>query len=294
MSGKAGAVRARRIEGADGVGLHMVETGPADAPAILLLHGWSQHHLAFSKQLGGTLAREFRVAAIDLRGHGASDKPADATAYGSEAWAGDVAAAVAALAPARPVVVGWSMGGWVLADYLRHRGDGAIAGAVFSGATATRIGRFADPEMKARRAAVDAAIARMCSGDQGEALSATVDFLKALTAAPLSKRDLAFWTAFATFCPPHVRAACRARDEDWRPDLARVSVPGLVIQGQAERICLAPLAEELAATLPDARLVTIPGAGHAPFWETPDRFDTELAAFARSAHRTAAHEGACR
>lgn len=277
------AVRTHRIEGAGGVPLSVADAGPQDAPAVVLLHGWSQHHLCWSKQLAGPLAEEFRLIAPDLRGHGASGKPENLGAYQDSAlWAGDLAAVITALGLARPVVAGWSMGGWVLSDYLRAYGDSGLAGLVYIGSF-SRIGSHFEPDWAAawRREVRSKAL---YSETQGEALEASIAFVKLCTAAPLSKRDLAFMVGYNMLCPPHARLGCRQRDEDWRPELSRITRPTLIMWGTAERLCLKPIFEEMAALVPDAETATYPGIGHAPFWEVPEKFDADLAAFARRAH----------
>lgn len=84
---------------------------PSGAP-ILFLHGWSQCTLSWERQLCDPgLAARFRMVAFDLRGHGASAKPHEVAAYdNSQAWAGDVAAVIAAMQMVRPVIVAWSYG----------------------------------------------------------------------------------------------------------------------------------------------------------------------------------------
>src|SRR5258707_12149426 len=91
---------------ADGVRLATYEWGNPAGPALVLAHGFAQCHLCFAPQVASALARDFRIVAYDLRGHGASDKPADAKAYqGSEVWAKDPAAALAAKKLDRPVLL---------------------------------------------------------------------------------------------------------------------------------------------------------------------------------------------
>jgi len=276
-------MRRHRIAGGGGVGLHVVDAGPEEAPAIVLVHGWSQHHLSWSKQLSGALTERFRVIAFDLRGHGASDKPGAAEAYQtSRLWAEDVASVIGALGLVRPVLVGWSMGGWIVQDYLRHFGAEAVGGVVFTG-TSPRIGRHADPAVVAMRKP-DVRAEGMYSEDQGRQVEAAIAFVKACVASPLSKRDLAFMVGLNMLTPPKVRRAARMRDEDWRADLGGLDLPALVIHGAAERVCLKPMFEEMAAAIPGTRAIVYPGAGHAPFWELPARFDADLVAFADEAH----------
>lgn len=280
-------MRIHTVSGADGVALHVRDVGPEDAPAILMIHGWSQHHLCWSRQMGSGLARRFRLVAPDLRGHGASGKPDDPAAYDNSApWAGDVAAIIAALGLDRPVLVGWSMGGWVVCDYLRVHGERGIAGFVLVGSGA-RSGRHGDAEVLARRRP-EVQATGMYSDDQPTALAAAVAFVRACFAAPPSKRDLALMTGYTMLCPPHVRHAARTRDEDYRPVLANLTVPALMIWGEAERVCLPEMAAEAAAVTPGARTITYPGSGHLPFWEAAERFNTDLGRFAAHAHGVSA------
>ena len=269
---------AHRILSADGTALHVHEAGRADGPPILLIHGWSQHHLSWSKQLGGKLAEEFRLIAPDLRGHGASDKPLNTAAYNNaQPWADDVAAIIDVLALENPLLIGWSMGGWVVMDYLRIHGDAAIAGIGLVGASVVTA---ADPEVMASRSAAVRADG-MYSPDHRTALNCTIAFVKACFAAPLSKQDLAFMTGFNMLVPPQVRKAARLRhDADYREEAAALSKPAALFWGEAERVCTRPMLDATIAAMPEAQLFTYPGAGHAPFWERPEAFDADLARFA--------------
>ncbi len=271
-------MRSRRVEGHGGVGLHVVETGPEGARPILLIHGWSQHHLSWSKQLSGPLAERFRLVAPDLRGHGASDKPADAGAYDhGEPWADDVAALIAALGPAAPVLVGWSMGGWIVGDYLARHGAAQVAGVVLTG-TRLRAGALADPAMAAQMKP-DAKAEGMFSENQQAQLTAAIAFAKACAAGPLSKTDLALMTGFAMLCPPQVRKAARTRPIDHRETFRALAKPALLIHGAADRICGPAFQSEAEAAMPTARVERYAASGHMPFWEEPARFDADLGSF---------------
>ena len=191
-----------------------------------------------------------------------------------------MAVIIDALALDTPLLVGWSMGGWVVCDYLRHHGDAGIAGAVFVASTA-RMGMGGGGAGAKRRPDVKAE--GMYSDDQPTNLAATIAFLRACFARPPSKQDLALMTGFNMLCPPHVRKAARLRREDYRPELAALTKPAMTVYGAAERICLPPMAEEMRKALPAGTHHTYPGTGHAPFWEAPERFNADLAAFARRA-----------
>ena len=95
------------IEGGRSLRLHVREWGDPQGPAIFLIHGWSQNHLSWKHQFESDLADEFRLVALDNRGHGMSEKPLEEENYTDERlWADDVAALISALDLDRPVLVG--------------------------------------------------------------------------------------------------------------------------------------------------------------------------------------------
>src|SRR4030095_8873432 len=74
------------------------------------------------------LAEEFRLVAYDLRGHGMSEAPPGQEHYtDGRLWADDVAAIIDQLGMDRPVLVGWSYGGFIICDYVRAHGQDRIA-----------------------------------------------------------------------------------------------------------------------------------------------------------------------
>src|SRR5262249_56666581 len=106
------------VRAPDGTRLAAYEWGNPAGPEVVLIHGFAQCHLCFLPQIE-SLAPHFRVVAFDQRGHGESEQPADPAAYrGSRIWADDIAAVIAAKGLRRPVLVGWSMGGRVIRQYL--------------------------------------------------------------------------------------------------------------------------------------------------------------------------------
>ena len=68
-------MKTHRVTGGAGVQLHVVETGNPGGRPILFLHGVSQCWLTWSRQMNSELADDYRLVAMDLRGHGLSEKP---------------------------------------------------------------------------------------------------------------------------------------------------------------------------------------------------------------------------
>src|SRR4030095_14379254 len=132
------------VTGGGGLKLNVQETGNPGGKPILFIHGFSQCLLAWNKQLHSDLEKDFRLVAMDIRGHGLSEKPRDA--YGdSKLWADDVNAVITALELDKPVLSGWSYGGVIMSDYVNAYGEDSIAGSNWVAA----ISRLGDPLLQA-------------------------------------------------------------------------------------------------------------------------------------------------
>ncbi|HTW83608.1 MAG TPA: alpha/beta hydrolase [Candidatus Sulfotelmatobacter sp.] len=277
-------MRHHRVAGGGGTQLHVVESGDPAGPPILFLHGWSQAHASWQRQLNAAALQSFRLIACDLRGHGDSDKPLDG--YGESAlWAADVAAILSALALDRPVLVGWSYAGYVIADYVRAHGDGALRGIVFVGA-ATDTGRtsYAPPGDGWAGILPDGTgNPNIYSPGAEEAALAMRQFMRACFAAPVDHLTELELLGIALSTPPRVREALFARRLANDDVLQAIRVPVLIAHGERDRIVDVATARHIAAQIPQATLSLYPQAGHAPFWEAQERFNAELAAFAQPA-----------
>ncbi len=266
------------IEGGDGVELFVRDGGNEDGPPILFIHGWSQHHLCWTKQFEGPLAETFRLVAIDLRGHGASDMQDDPEFYlHSKSWADDIAAVIETCEMDRPLVVAWSLGGRIALDYLHHYGCDDISGLALVGAS---IMPASDPAVQAKRRP-DVIAEGMYSGDQRVALAATVAFVKGCFASTLSKMDLATMVGFNMLVPPHIRKASRLREPDYEPEFKAITCPVSLFWGDADKLVFREMIDETLNAIPHGKLIPFPGTGHAPFWERSEQFDAHLADFAR-------------
>lgn len=279
MQDRTRTVQVHSVDGGGGLKLHVRECGKADAPAILFLHGWSQHHLCWFRQFESPLAEAFRLVAMDLRGHGQSEAPLTPEAYTTGAlWADDVANTIETLALGRPLLVGWSYGGFVIGDYLRVHGDGGIAGVNFVGAAIGAGKNWVGSHIGS--GFIDL-VRPACAEDQVVALRAVRAFLDLCFGKPVPPGDRELAMGWTMLVHPTVRLNLMRRTEDFTPELAGLTKPALVTHGDADAVMLPAMAETIHAGLPNSRMSEYPGVGHAPFLEAPDRFNTELAAFAR-------------
>jgi non-heme chloroperoxidase len=281
MTAITGGMKVHTVRGGGGLRLHVREWGDPSGPPILFIHGWSQNHLCWAGQYESALAADFRLVAFDLRGHGSSEAPLEPEHYTDAAlWADDVAAIVEELRLDRPVLVGWSYGGFVICDHVRRHGQDAIAaidfveGAVTLGEAAfgTLIGpgfldHFAD----------------LTADDLPTNIRGARAFLRACLARPLPAEDFETALAWNMVVPARVRAGLAARNIDGDDVLRTLSVPVLVTQGREDTVVLPAMAEHVLATCPTATASWYEGVGHAPHLEAPERFNRELAQLARAA-----------
>ena len=263
----------------DGVSISAQEWGNPAGPEIVFIHGFSQASMSWGRQYDSDLAKEFRIITYDLRGHGNSDKPLEPEKYKeSKGWADEVKAVIEAARLKRPVLVGWSYGGRVIADYLRIHGPASLAGLHYVAAITKSDPSFFGDGLKVQP--------QMLSEDLATNIAATRQFLRNCFEKQPTQEDYEAMLAFNMMVPPKVRANMGGRTLNIDDILVALKLPVLVTQGAQDRLVLPAAAKYSAEKIPGAKLSIYDGIGHAPFWEDATRFNAELAAFVRAAGET--------
>jgi pimeloyl-ACP methyl ester carboxylesterase len=117
-------IRVARLPLPDGVTVRVAESGAQDAPTVLLVHGWGASIYMWRGWFTPLAAAGYRAVALDLPGHGLSDKPSDQGRYCLESLMGSVRAVIASLGLQRPHVVAQSMGGTIMLELAVSRDPG--------------------------------------------------------------------------------------------------------------------------------------------------------------------------
>jgi non-heme chloroperoxidase len=269
-------VREYDIRGGGGITLHAREWGNPDGPAILFIHGWSQCDLCWSGQVDSPLAASFRMVTFDNRGHGMSEKPLDPGCYADERlWADDLAAVIDQTRLDRPVLVAWSYGGLITADYIRAHGDAGIAGIDLVGGTVL----LRPPTFDHIGPGMLENAQQACVPDLLTNIHAIRRFLRRCTARHLDDELSRTALCWNMVVPPEVRGALIARQIDSDDVLARLTVPVLVTHGREDAIILPSMADHTMEHCKTAVPSWYEGVGHMPFLEDTERFNRELAAF---------------
>jgi non-heme chloroperoxidase len=268
-------LRTRMVTAADGVPLWTVECGDPSKPAALLLHGFSLSVDSWRPLMTPRNCARWHLVAFDQRGHGRSGKPWTADAYANRKWADDIAAVMTATGLVRPVLVGWSFGGYAAMDYVRAYGGTALAGVQIVGSNAGLVER-SRPQGAA--AAKQAELGRLqASADAVDNIAGAAMFVGLMTARPLEPPIAEAMRASLLMLPPYARAQMRSHNLDNRDLVRSLDVPVQVALGAADASVAIPPVEAMAAASDGRLRVTVyPGAGHMAFADAPALFERDL------------------
>ena len=273
-----GSVRARFIELRSGPRVRVAECGPPDGKPLLLIHGWAGSVYGFRKNMPTLGAAGYRAIAVDMLGHGLSDKPLEAGRY---TWSGLIAQLeeiMDALELKSATLIAQSMGGHLALSFALEKPDRVDAVAVVN---ATGLGYISGMRLVQLLARIPPAL-----------------HLPITTRRFMVKLILrAIYGRVATFSERDV-------DEYWAPSqypewgrvlvtLLRVVPWGLVPPGEFGEVLQPTLiivsADPLVHTGTDAALqsrvpprstiVRVPGAGHLANEEAPEAVNEALIAF---------------
>jgi pimeloyl-ACP methyl ester carboxylesterase len=240
---------------ANGIGINVRDQGHGE-PSLVFLHYWG----GSSRTWRDVIARlpNYRSIAIDHRGWGESDAPADG--YTIADLADDAQAVIAALKLQRYVIVGHSMGGKT-AQLLASRRPAGLAGLVL---VAPSPPSPTLPPNEQREALLHAY-------DTRESVAYVRDNI--LTARPLTEAQKARVIEDSLIGGPAAKLGwvTQAMPEDIRAEVARINVPTLVLSGDKDQVDpTARLREEVLPGISGSRLHVLAGVGHLAMLEAPD------------------------
>ncbi len=276
----AATYETREVVSSDGTRLSVRDHGPRSAPAIVLIHGYCCSQLVFSRQARSALIEKYRLVSYDVRGHGQSEKPTDPGRYSrNQLWSDDLHAVLDTLKIESAVLVGWSMGGRIAANYLYTHGSDRIRGVNFVNTPV-----LADPKTAFR--GPDGTLSKQTlSPDWEELIIGTARFMRACTAVPSTGEDFDLMMGAAMVVPMVARQGSYTWHIDYGDALRRFDLPVLATHGGGDRLILpAAAVEGIAKRMRNVELSIYPDVGHMPFFENPSRFNTELDAFAARCH----------
>jgi 3-oxoadipate enol-lactonase len=269
-----------RVTTDDGVELATTLTmSSEDAPALILVHGFGGAKEDFADHVPA-LAQAYRVVVFDHRGHGESASPSAASAYSLDRLTRDTLVVADALGMATFGLLGHSMGGMVAIRLMLdepQRVDALVLMDTAAGPPPTL-----DPDLV--RVGAEVAVR-----DGMPTLRVLLDELDPLGSEAYQRvvRERPGFEEYAqhkwsTLSPVmwSELAVEIATQRDRLPRLAAVTCPVLVVVGVQDQAFIEP-SFALADTIPDARLVVVPDAGHSPQFENPAVWFAAVAGFLR-------------
>ena len=240
----------------NGLTINVEEQGKGDL-SLVFLHYWGGSSRTW-KHVTAELASRFHTLAIDHRGWGYSDAPANG--YALADLAADAEGVIGALNLMRYLLVGHSMGGKV-AQLMASRRPAGLAGLVLVAPSPPSPMRM-PPE--AREMMAGSYISR-------ETVEGAIDHV--LTAKPLSAEDREQVISDSLRGAPAAKTAWpRATSlEDITAQVRSINVPTAVIAGELDKVdTVDTLKTELVSRIPQAVLHVVPGTGHLSMLESPD------------------------
>ena len=248
---------------------------------IVLIHGYPLSGASWEKQLPVLLEAGYRVITYDRRGFGKSSQPA--TGYNYDTFAEDLHKLVSQLKLRDFILAGFSMGGGEVARYLGKYGSSGVSKAVIISGVPPYLLKTADnPE--GVDGAVFAGIQKAVAADRYAFFTGFFqNFYN--TDVFLGKRVSeqavqASWNIAASASAIASFACVPTWHEDFREDLARIDVPTLVIQGDADRILpIAATGRRTATLIKGAREVVVRDGPHCITWTHAEEVNAELLSF---------------
>jgi non-heme chloroperoxidase len=248
---------------------------------VVLVHGYALNGHSWEKQEAALLAAGHRVIAYDRRGFGASSRPS--TGYDFDTLAADLHVLLSTLNLRGAVLAGFAMGTGEVARYLAAHGAARVRAAVLVAPLLPFLLKTDDSPEGIDQSVFDD-IAASITADRPAAMkdfmdrSYNVDVLGGSRVSDQAWQN-SFYVAISAsaIAAAGCVTACR---EDFRGDLATISIPVLVIHGDQDRVLpYEATSRRLPALLEHARFTVIAGGPHAIIWTHADEVNQALLDF---------------
>jgi non-heme chloroperoxidase len=276
------------VTSSDGTLIAVHESGPLQGKPLVFVHGWSASSAVWVQQQLSPLLRQYHIVAMDLRGHGYSGKPIDPRAYAVRTlFADDVNAVIQQLHLHRPALIGWSLGGGVIMDYLQKYGESFISGVDLADSLASPNATIAG--LAAMLLAADPFIPPLVSNDAPTNFAGIVAYVNLFasgsptSSGPLTPGEESTFQDILLTTPVFVRrnyvnGVGAAITTDFGALLASLTVP-VLLQG-ARNDAIFPQVKVItaeAAVIKNHTVKFYEIGGHIPFFLFPEPFNRDLA-----------------
>jgi 2-succinyl-6-hydroxy-2,4-cyclohexadiene-1-carboxylate synthase len=261
---------------ANGIDFQVEDHG--NGPPLVLLHGFTGSAASWVP-FGRDLARDHRVIAIDIIGHGASSAPVDPSRYDFDQALRDLAEVTAQLGIARACWLGYSLGGRLALGMALDYPD-RVSSLMLVSATAG----IQDEHERQQRAEADEIMARRIEEagveafvDEWERLPIWESQRGLPDEVSRVQRDIRLGNS-AVGLANSLRGMGQGSQPSYWERLGEIEVPVLLMAGALDRKYVG-IAGQMGVRIVDATLSVVPGAGHAVHLERPREFIEDVRAF---------------
>jgi non-heme chloroperoxidase len=243
--------------------VHVEDSGGSGRP-VVLIHGWPLSGESWSEQVGPLSAAGHRVVAYDRRGFGRSDKPSKG--YDYDTLADDLDGVLSELDLTDVTLVGFSMGGGEVARYVARHGQERLRSVVFAAAVPPYLLKTDDNP--------DGPLTEEAAGEMEQGLKDdrttffdgfTRDFFSVDGELKVSEDQRQEAIALCHQSDQKAALGCMEAfgTTDFRDDLAKVTVPALVIHGDGDAtVPFEGSGQRTHEAIPGSELVVVEGAPH--------------------------------
>jgi non-heme chloroperoxidase len=260
--------------------LHVDDTGGPGRP-VVLIHGWPLSGESWSAQVEALATAGYRVITYDRRGFGRSDKPV--VGYTYEALSDDLAALIEVLDLREATLVGFSMGGGEVASYCARFGAARLSSVVFASSITPYLLTTKDNPDGPLGKKQAAQMATSLTSNQDAFYEQFVsDFFSADGVSTVSEEQRKDTLELCHQAGKLPALACLSTfsSTDLREDLDKVSVPTLVMHGDADLVVpFAGSGKRTHAAIPGSALHVIAGGPHGINVSHADEFNAALLEF---------------
>lgn len=267
-------LRAHFVELASGVKVRVVEAGNENAPVVLLLPGWACSAWIFHDTIGPIADAGYRAIAVDLKGHGLSEKPAETKHYTTAAMRDHVIEIINAIGAERVRLVGHSMGG-ALAGHVAAAIPDRVEAVVF----VAPVGFAGVTGLTFLKLITSRPIAPFLPTFATRGIVKQMLCMVYGNTRPVSEKGVdEFWAP--TQFPSFSRALRELlHNFSWSEPFPDLEMPWMTMVGMRDRLCSAGDIGRYAGKDGSAPTVVIPDVGHVVFDEHPEFVNGTIMAF---------------
>ena len=266
-----------KMEVSKGVNLFVQDWGRGKP--IVFVHGWPYGHRVFEYPMMQLAKKGYRAVGFDLRGYGYSDRTWDGNDFAT--WAEDLGKVIKNLDLRDVTLVGYCMGGSVVAHYWAANKDSRITKLAFVSTSLP----YAAAGAEDKKWYEDTI--RNCHDDP---MKCAWDFTANIFNKPVSAEYNRWFVDLGRIASIHalIRGLEELRDRDLSSEMGKITIPTRILHGAHDKVIPYNKAEALQKLIKGSTLTRFENSGHALYWDEKDYFVSELDKFAAEALAKAA------